>query len=305
MDAGRHWPVLGRAGGGGPHDGQPLRRDRQRYLPQRRTRRAVRRGRGLAGVHAPAPAARDQPERRHGGRRARASSPRRPSARPPPTSARCSPRATRRWITSQMALPETSHRAATDADAAAFPPTGQYPVTQDNRQAAWWKISVDGPRPAAPAGRVRPERDLRDLGRRLAACEPARRAREVLRHARERRLRQLPAAAPGRDPEPRDGQLPEHAAQRQGQPRQGDERRRELRPGGAAALHHRPERAPARRDAHARLERAADPHLRPGRDRPDRQRLHRLGLPFHGRQPELLRDRSRLRRPDDVVSGVP
>ena len=49
------------------------------------------------------------------------------------------------WVTSQMALPETSHRTATDADAAAFPPAGQYTVTQDNRQAAWWKISLGAP----------------------------------------------------------------------------------------------------------------------------------------------------------------
>jgi uncharacterized protein (DUF1800 family) len=49
------------------------------------------------------------------------------------------------WIAAQMALPETSHRAATDADAAAFPNTGQYPVVQNNRQAAWWKISVTAP----------------------------------------------------------------------------------------------------------------------------------------------------------------
>ena len=49
------------------------------------------------------------------------------------------------WIASQMALPATSHRAATDADAAAYPNAGQYPVTQNNRQAAWWKISIGAP----------------------------------------------------------------------------------------------------------------------------------------------------------------
>jgi hypothetical protein len=49
------------------------------------------------------------------------------------------------WIAAQMALPETSHRTATDADAAAFPNTGQYPVVQNNRQAAWWKISINAP----------------------------------------------------------------------------------------------------------------------------------------------------------------
>jgi uncharacterized protein (DUF1800 family) len=49
------------------------------------------------------------------------------------------------WITNQMALPETSHRAATDADANAFPPTGTFVVTQNNRQAAWWKIVLTAP----------------------------------------------------------------------------------------------------------------------------------------------------------------
>ncbi len=49
------------------------------------------------------------------------------------------------WIAGQMALPMTSHRAATDADAAAFPPSGQFAVTQNNRQAAWWQISVGAP----------------------------------------------------------------------------------------------------------------------------------------------------------------
>ena len=49
------------------------------------------------------------------------------------------------WITNQMAAPETSHRAATDADAAAFPPTGQFAVVQNDRQAAWWKISITAP----------------------------------------------------------------------------------------------------------------------------------------------------------------
>jgi len=49
------------------------------------------------------------------------------------------------WITNQMAVPETSQRAATDADANAFPPTGTFEVTQNNRQAAWWKIVVTAP----------------------------------------------------------------------------------------------------------------------------------------------------------------
>jgi uncharacterized protein (DUF1800 family) len=50
------------------------------------------------------------------------------------------------WIANQMALPATSHRQATDADAAYFPSQGsQYPVTQNNRQAAWWKIVTTAP----------------------------------------------------------------------------------------------------------------------------------------------------------------
>lgn len=49
------------------------------------------------------------------------------------------------WIAGQMALPATSHLAATRSDAAAFPNTGQYPITPANRQAAWWKISATAP----------------------------------------------------------------------------------------------------------------------------------------------------------------
>ena len=49
------------------------------------------------------------------------------------------------WIANQMALPATSHLAATRADAAAFPNTGMYPITADNRQAAWWKTVVTAP----------------------------------------------------------------------------------------------------------------------------------------------------------------
>jgi uncharacterized protein (DUF1800 family) len=49
------------------------------------------------------------------------------------------------WIASQMALPETSHLTETRADAAAFPNTGNYAITQNNRQEAWWKVSVTAP----------------------------------------------------------------------------------------------------------------------------------------------------------------
>ncbi|MGD1029969.1 MAG: DUF1800 family protein [Opitutaceae bacterium] len=48
------------------------------------------------------------------------------------------------WFANQMALPETSHLTETRADAAAFPNTGQYAITQNNRQEAWWKVSVTG-----------------------------------------------------------------------------------------------------------------------------------------------------------------
>jgi uncharacterized protein (DUF1800 family) len=49
------------------------------------------------------------------------------------------------WIANQVALPETSHRAATDADFAAFPANMQTVASQQNRQAAWWKISLTAP----------------------------------------------------------------------------------------------------------------------------------------------------------------
>ena len=49
------------------------------------------------------------------------------------------------WITNQMAIPATSQRAATDADAAAYPPAGSVTVNQGNRQAAWWKIAITAP----------------------------------------------------------------------------------------------------------------------------------------------------------------
>ena len=49
------------------------------------------------------------------------------------------------WINNQMALPATSHLAATRADAAAFPNTGTFPITQQDRQAAWWKIVCTAP----------------------------------------------------------------------------------------------------------------------------------------------------------------
>ncbi len=49
------------------------------------------------------------------------------------------------WITSQMSLPATSHRSATDADFAAYPASGQTSASQNNRQAAWWKISLQAP----------------------------------------------------------------------------------------------------------------------------------------------------------------
>jgi uncharacterized protein (DUF1800 family) len=48
------------------------------------------------------------------------------------------------WITNQMALPATSHLAATRADAAAFPNSGTTPILPINRQAAWWLNSVTG-----------------------------------------------------------------------------------------------------------------------------------------------------------------
>jgi len=49
------------------------------------------------------------------------------------------------WFAAQMGAPATSHLAGTRADALAFPNTGQYPITENNRQAAWWKITVTAP----------------------------------------------------------------------------------------------------------------------------------------------------------------
>jgi uncharacterized protein (DUF1800 family) len=49
------------------------------------------------------------------------------------------------WISQQIALPATSHRAATDADFAANPVTGQTVANQNNRQAAWWLIATTAP----------------------------------------------------------------------------------------------------------------------------------------------------------------
>jgi uncharacterized protein (DUF1800 family) len=49
------------------------------------------------------------------------------------------------WLANQMALPETSHLSATRADAAAFPNTSQFPVIEQDRYAAWWKVSVTAP----------------------------------------------------------------------------------------------------------------------------------------------------------------
>jgi uncharacterized protein (DUF1800 family) len=51
----------------------------------------------------------------------------------------------RAWIDAQVALPASSHLDATDADFRAFA-TGDNPqYSQQNRQAAWWKIAVTGP----------------------------------------------------------------------------------------------------------------------------------------------------------------
>ncbi len=50
------------------------------------------------------------------------------------------------WITAQMALPASSHRAATLEDYVAYTAAGDNPtVSYQNRQAAWWKIAVTGP----------------------------------------------------------------------------------------------------------------------------------------------------------------
>jgi len=48
------------------------------------------------------------------------------------------------WIASQMAVTPSSHLATTRADAAAYPNTGSLPIVNNNRQEAWWDISVTG-----------------------------------------------------------------------------------------------------------------------------------------------------------------
>ena len=50
------------------------------------------------------------------------------------------------WITSQMALPASLHRASTTDDFATYTASGENPqLTYQNRQAAWWKLSVSAP----------------------------------------------------------------------------------------------------------------------------------------------------------------
>lgn len=49
------------------------------------------------------------------------------------------------WFANQMALPETSHLAATQADANAYPNTSQFAVIENDRYAAWWSIAVTAP----------------------------------------------------------------------------------------------------------------------------------------------------------------
>jgi hypothetical protein len=136
--------LLGGPGGLGPPVRQPLRRDRQRHLPERRARRPVHHGARLAGVHAARRAPGHQPEHGLG-----ADAPRfltQATFGPTTTDiATLQSEGYAAWIANQMAVPETSHRAATDADANAFPPTGPSSVTQNNRQAAWWKIVVTAP----------------------------------------------------------------------------------------------------------------------------------------------------------------
>ncbi len=49
------------------------------------------------------------------------------------------------WITAQMAQPPSGHLAATDTDFQAFAVGDNPQYSQQNRQAAWWKIAVSGP----------------------------------------------------------------------------------------------------------------------------------------------------------------
>ncbi len=49
------------------------------------------------------------------------------------------------WIAYQISEPVSSQRSATDADFAAYPASMQTVASQQNRQAAWWKIAVTAP----------------------------------------------------------------------------------------------------------------------------------------------------------------
>ncbi len=134
------------------------------------------------------------------------------------------------------------------------------------------------PRPPAPAGGARAVRDPRRLRPELGARQPALRARELHGPPGARRLRQLPPAPRGRDAQPDDGPLPEHAGQRQGGPVDGAEPERELRAGDPAALLDRPAPDLPRRHAAARRQRPAAADLRPGHGDGPGAGLHRLEL---------------------------
>ena len=119
--------------------------------------------------------------------------------------------------------------------------------------------------------------DLRHLQQQHHAHpEHAARRSQLLRHARQRRLRQLPPAPSGRDPEPDDGAVPLHAGQRQGQ--RHHRSRRELRARSHAAVHHRPLAVERRRLAEARRNRQSHPHLLQYRREGPGRGLHRLQL---------------------------
>jgi len=49
------------------------------------------------------------------------------------------------WISDQMGIRQTSHRVATDADFATYPANKQTTASQQNRQAAWWNLSLNAP----------------------------------------------------------------------------------------------------------------------------------------------------------------
>ena len=130
------------------------------------------------------------------------------------------------WLNQQFAMPPTADRAGRRAGAHRQQPALRLERRQVQRRAlrAEQPGRKSGPgyllaavahcaRSAAPARQVRALADLRHLQQQhYRHPEHAARRSQLLRHARRRRLRQLPPAPAGRDPQSHDGPVPLHAA---------------------------------------------------------------------------------------------